>query len=169
MNIMLLTLILFVTSCAPSQKFSGGNQGARKTPKKTLDQVPDTSSETTVQPPAPQPPANAIVKGSFSVWATPSRPAQGEDYIIHIQIKLPSQTMNYYRNDLSGTLIGTDGYSQTINHPKYFMMQRFTYVTGSPSAEFAMLIPGAASGVNDTIKVTSKLLNESQDISVRFN
>jgi hypothetical protein len=158
-------MVYLCASCAPSSKFASGGQSARQAPKKTLDQTPDNNSP--ALPTAP--PSNVIVKGSFSVWATPPHPTEGEDYFIHIQVKLPNQAMNYYRNDLSGTLIGTDGYVQRINDPMSFTLQRFTYKNGSPTAELAMLIPGAKAGVGDTIKITSKLLQESQEIFIHFD
>jgi hypothetical protein len=164
-KLIVCSLVWLSASCAPSQKFASGGQAARQAPKKTLDQTPDEQNPA----PTPTPPQNVIVKGSFSVWATPSHPAEAEDYVIHIQVKLPSQTMNYYKNDLSGTLVGTDGYVQRINDPMAFAFQRFKYTNGSPTAELSMLISGAKAGVDDTIKVTSKLLQESQEIHVHFD
>ncbi len=162
-RLMHIVFAFCMSSCAPSEKFASGGKTTRQSPKKSLEQISEKTDSPSSLPP------HAIVKGSFSVWATPPHPIEGEDYIIHIQVKLPSQTSNYYKTDLSGTLIGTDGYVQVINDPKSLPYQKFYYSSGSSTAEFTMLIQGAKSGVDDTIKVTSKLLQESQEISVHFD
>jgi hypothetical protein len=64
-------------------------------------------------------------------------------------------------------LVGTDGYFQPINGI-FSIIQPFYFVPGTGYAELVMRIPGAKRGVNDTLKVTSKLINESQNISVWF-
>lgn len=73
--------------------------------------------------------------------------------------------------DLSGLLIGTDGYQQAINQSGGIMgnsLQSFTYLPGSTQAELLMHIPGAMKFVRDTINIHSNMLNESQNISIIF-
>ena len=181
-SICLLVFILgFASSmsgCKPESSFAAGGRGpsvpAQK-PKQpqSSDQTQTTTPVTTptpapvpVQPIAP-PPANAVVKGSFTVWANPAAPREFEPYKIHIQVKLPSNTKVYSKNDLSGTLFGTDDYRQVINQePEH---QFFYFTPGSGFAEYVMLIPGAELGVNDRIEVRSRLINEAQTISITFN
>ncbi|NBQ52825.1 MAG: hypothetical protein EBU49_04505, partial [Proteobacteria bacterium] len=67
--------------------------------------------------------------------------------------------------DLSGTLIGTDGYTHTIGYD----VDLEEFMSGKGSAELIIFVPGAFRGVNDTLRVTSRALNESQTISIRFN
>jgi hypothetical protein len=124
-----------------------------------------------------KPPPQAIVQGSFTVWPVPLVPMERQDYQIHILVKLPSNTNSYNAFDLSGTLTGTDGYTQTINgtrmSPNMLFplpgIQTFNFYPGVAQAKLILFIPGAARGVNDRIEVRSNLINESQSISVVFN
>lgn len=108
-------------------------------------------------------PRGAIVQGSFTVFADPPNPIEGQDYFVHIRIRLPSSVLNYQRSDLSGTLVGTDGYTHTIGA---WELERFNPAQGS--SELILFIPGARRGVSDTLRVTSRVLSESQTIFIRF-
>lgn len=162
MSIMVLSSFF---GCRASNSFSGGSgrEGARQmtpgTPPPVADAVP--------QPQPPPVPQQAVTQGSFTVWANPPNPVEGQPYNIHVRVKLPSNVNQYARNDLSGTLVGTDGYIQPMNGI-FSLIQPFYFVPGSGFAELVMRIPGAKRGVNDTLKVTSRLINESQDISIWF-
>ena len=86
-------------------------------------------------------------------------------------VRLPSNITNYSKSDLSGSVIGTDGYRQDIvPAPTIFgsTMQTFNYMMGAAQAELVMYVPGAAPYVHDTINVRSMLLNESQVLSIIF-
>ena len=159
-----------VTSCANRAHFSsnGGNQPARTAPKVNPTSTPTPA---TIPIPAPAPlPANAIVQGSFTVWADPPHPMEKQSYFIHVRVTLPTTVTTYTKQDLSGTLVGTDGYHQTINNPILgFVTQQFHFTPGSGSAELVMLIPGALQGIDDTLQVTSQLLHESQTVLVHFD
>jgi hypothetical protein len=158
---------LLVTSCANRAHFSsnGGNQPARTSPQK-IDQAP---APIPVAAPTPLP-TNAIVQGSFTVWADPPHPMEKQSYFIHVRVTLPKTVTTYTRQDLSGTLIGTDGYRQRINDPIMgFITQQFHFTPGSGSAELVMLVPGALQGIDDTLQVTSQLLHESQTVLVHFD
>jgi hypothetical protein len=158
----LLTVSAF--SGCKTASFSGGSgrQGVAQTPPQVEAPAPQPSPS--VQPPTPQ---QAITQGSFTVWANPPNPVEAQPYNIHIRVKLPSNVTQYTRTDLSGTLIGTDKYIQPINGIFSFI-QPFYFVPGSGFAELVMRIPGAKRGVNDTLTVTSKLISESQTISILF-
>jgi hypothetical protein len=170
-----LCLLIFATSesCKQSSSFSGNSskRAAQQIPKEE-PLKPQATPQYSPQPVQTQPPVvvpNAIVKGSFTVWANPESPAEGQDYNIHIRVKLPSNLTSYSRSDLSGILTGTDGYSQIINGFLTFLKQSFVFTPGSGYAELVMPIPGAARGVDDTLKVSSQLISESQTIVVHFN
>lgn len=181
-SLRLTALVLLISqstvNCSSDASFAGKNA-----PNDPPSSAPATSTAPapTVTPPPDQtsPPPDAIVQGSFTVWPEPRVPAEWQNYDIHIQVKLPSNTTTYDRLDLSGTLTGTDGFTQEINGTAFSSnwvlgwpvpgKQSFTFVSGSGVAELVMHIPGAKRGVNDTIQVRSNLLNESQSISVTFN
>ncbi|MCX6119554.1 MAG: hypothetical protein NT027_18610 [Proteobacteria bacterium] len=179
-----LFLIAGNFSCKQANSFSGSSPNAPKkqkesvaVPTKSITPTPKASPTATLTPiasnsplPSPKPTVipNAIVKGSFTVWADPSAPKEDEDYQIHVRVKLPPGTISYNRNDLSGTLVGTDGYSQRINDPDE-QDQTFSFVPTAGYAELVMWIPGTYKGVDDTLRVTSRLISESQVIIVHFN
>jgi hypothetical protein len=112
---------------------------------------------------------NRVAKGSFTVWADPAIPAEGQNYTIHVLVKLPANSSHYSADDLSGTLDGSDGYDLTINSPENAADQTLLFEPGSDTAELILDVPGGATGTADTLAVTSRLLNESQRISVQFN
>lgn len=153
-----------VLGCREASSFSGGSgrQGASSLPPSTVNPAPQPAPQNL--PPVPQ---QAVTQGSFTVWANPPNPVEAQPYNIHVRVKLPSNVTQYSRNDLSGTLFGTDGYIQPMNGIFSFI-QPFYFVPGTGFAELVMRIPGAKRGVNDTLKVTSKLINESQSISILF-
>jgi hypothetical protein len=163
LGLVYLAVLTTLLGCRQSSSFSGGNnrQGASQTPRAD---VPSQNAVPTPQTPVPQ---QAVTQGSFTVWANPPNPVEGQPYNVHVRVKLPNTVNQYNRNDLSGTLVGTDGYFQPINGI-FSIIQPFYFVPGTGYAELVMRIPGAKRGVNDTLKVTSKLINESQNISVWF-
>jgi len=152
-------------SCRSTNSFSSGGQrpGVTQTPTPVV-QPPVVNTTPQVQPPVPQ---GAIVQGSFTVWANPPNPAQGQRYNIHMRVKLPSNVGQYSRSDLSGTLFGTDGYFQTING-MFGFIQPFYFDPSAGFAELVMPIPGAKQGVHDSLKVSSAVLQESQTINILF-
>ncbi len=134
-----------------------------------------TQISSNIAQPAPKPtptaaplPEGAIVQGSFTVFANPSHPKEGQDYDIHIRVKLPPNTSTYLKNDLSGTVHGTDGFSHEIGKYPGAQFEKFSFIAGSETAELVILIPGTYAGVDDTLQVTSKLLKETQPILIHF-
>jgi hypothetical protein len=114
-------------------------------------------------------PENTIVKGSFRVWTVPADPEPLMAYDIYIDIKLPSNASDYSKDDLSGAVVGTDGYQQPIGRDALSMgikSQRFESFQGR--ATLIISVPGALNLVKDTIDIRSDLLNESQNIEIVF-
>ena len=174
-GIITVASIGLLEGCGPSNSFSGNNPAPASRPRQTSDAIVDTL-QTPVAPPSSQPvdnrtpaaaplPPGAIVQGSFTVFADPPYPMEGQDYYVHVRVKLPATLSSYSRGDLSGTLVGTDGYTHTIGYDAD--LEKF--LSGQGSAELIILVPGSFRGVNDTLRVTSRALNESQTISIRFN
>lgn len=181
-GIKLLPAILcafLLTHCGSSKFSSSHDQTAAQSPAPSA--VPTTIPgipPAIVQPVVPALPSNAVTQGSFSAWAVPPNPAPMQPYQIYIQVKLPSNTISYTLADLSGNLVGTDGYQQTIglNPAAYSSItkgtrpvlgQGFNY-NGSTTALLIVPVPGAASAVSDKIKISSTKLNETQDLEVIF-
>ena len=144
----------------------------------TSDATPDdsinpTTSSTSTSPTSTfsTPPVTAVTQGSFTVWAEPNPPAAFQDYQIIIQVTLPSNASGYDKNDLSGNLVGTDFYTQGIASnaiPTHNFNQQETMQISGNTARLAVWVPGACGGVNDTINISSAILNESQAIKITF-
>lgn len=136
------------------------------------NQSEDLGEETIVPEKQPEDiklPENTIVKGSFRVWTVPADPEPLMAYDIYIDVKLPSNATDYTKNDLSGAVIGTDGYEQPIGRDAVSVgikSQRFESFPGR--ATLIISVPGALNLVKDTINIRSDLLNESQNIEIVF-
>lgn len=113
--------------------------------------------------PAIKIPKYAVTKGSFSAWTEPRDPVPGISYEIVIQFRLPSNVTVYRGSDLTGKVIGTDGYEQII---RFNRGQTFNVQDGS--VQVRIRVPGAAQLVRDTIRIESKLLREKQKIEIEF-
>lgn len=140
-------------------------------------------------------PKNAVRKGSFAAWTTPvfddfyPRPFGAPDpkpgdspqpmqrYWITIQIKVPGDRKRYSVRDLTGEVIGTDGYRQAIPKGMFQLSKdgklkplleagQVEVVDGL--VQFVVLVPGARRLVKDTIVVKSKLLKEEQELKIEF-
>jgi hypothetical protein len=106
-----------------------------------------------------------VTRGSFTVWTIPEDPTPGEKYMIMIQIKLNNSVKRYPRSDLSGNVIGTDGYRDNFGGPTesgYLPIKDNTVIYE------ALPVPGAAQLVKDVITVESKILKEKQVIELIF-
>jgi hypothetical protein len=143
-------------------------------------------------------PRGAVTAGSFAAWTVPQgidnagrrirerggqpgepgeSPLEGERYLIVIRIKLPANRATYSLSDLSGSVVGTDKYRQVIPEG-VFLLAKDGRLEKPPrhgkldvkdrSIEIAMLVPGAERLVRDTIEVKSKLLNETQKMTLEF-
>ncbi len=119
------------------------------------------------KPPAllPSPPKSAVTKGSFTVWTDPQDPKPGKRYAIIVQIKVPKTVKKYPFQDLSGFIVGTDGYKQHFGGPTE---TGFVPVKKHTVRIKATIVPGAAQLVKDVIQIKSKLLNEEQKIEITF-
>lgn len=112
---------------------------------------------------APNIPKYAVTKGSFSAWTDPKDPEPGKSYEIVIQFRLPPNVKSYKGSDLTGMVIGTDGYRQPI---KFSRTESFPVQDGN--IQVRIRVPGADRLVRDTIRIESKLLHEKQMIEIEF-
>ena len=115
-------------------------------------------------PPIPNPaPTQAVSAGSFSVWTEPTQPSAGDPYHIIIQIRLPEGVDRYDVSDLQGIVVGSDGYRKPIPGSAsggLFINDRY--------ARFIVPIVSADAEVNDTIFIKSRMLKETQKITLAF-
>lgn len=108
-------------------------------------------------------PDSAITQGSFTVWTEPKAPKPRSKYEIIIQVKLPPSVKQYRLRDLTGMVVGTDGYRKQI---KFKSTERRGVKEGV--VQIAITIPSGAQLVKDTIQIRSQVLNEEQTIEIVF-
>jgi hypothetical protein len=184
-------LVVSVTVGCNTSNFSGGSQKGGANKEETADAKPESTGLGTPadldEPIVPADsgqstpvatgtgvvatdiPADAVVQGSFTVWTVPADPAPAEPYTIMIEVRLPSNAVNYSVQDLSGMVIGTDGYEQPLGSSAGFLGEAMQNMTvGAGSARLSVMVPGAEQLVRDTIDVRSTLLNEQQRIELVF-
>ncbi len=102
----------------------------------------------------------AVSKGSFTAWTVPEDPAPGEDYKIVIQVKYKKRNQKIPKDDISGSVIGTDRFRLMISH--------YTSEVIPDANQVVVFVPGAAARVRDTIRVNSALLKEHQRLEIVF-
>lgn len=121
----------------------------------------DQTGEASVQPPST--PQRSVSEGSFSVWTDPEYPDAGEPYRIIVQIQLPPNTKSYHLRDLTGVVVGSDGYRKPIpgSNPGPLPI-----VDGC--VRLVIPIVSADAQVKDTIFIRSKLLKETQKLLIEF-
>ncbi len=141
-------------------------------------------------------PKNAVIAGNFSVWPWPIKglgmkpdlrnpqlgdpgqdPRPFQNYLIIIRIRAPAGTKSLKITDFSGTVVGTDGYTQQIPEGCFQftptgqlipirLRPRIPVLDGT--AELVVLVPGAEALVEDTINIRSETLDEEQEIKLVF-
>ena len=118
---------------------------------------------TGISVPAINVPSFAVSKGSFSAWTEPRDPEPNRQYVIVIQVRLPTNIREYRGSDLTGKVVGTDAYKQII---KFRTTDKFPVKEGA--VEFRIPVPGGSTRVRDTIQVESRLLREKQTLKIEF-
>jgi hypothetical protein len=141
-------------------------------------------------------PPNAVRAGSFAAWVTPlpqqkttgkqgadpdqgpgDAPRPGQAYLITIQINVPEGMERYPLRDLSGEVVGSDGYRQKLPDRAFVLTEEGTLsrpsqpsvrVTHAGVVQIAIRVPGAHALVQDTIEISSKMLNEQQTLKLVF-
>lgn len=111
-------------------------------------------------------PGRAVTKGSFSAWTEPEDPEPLQRYVICIVVRLPGnfeKSTKYRLRDISGLVIGTDGYKQYIR-----FKPTQTSLIQDGAVQIDVSVPGASRLVRDTIRIESKLLKEKQVIQLVF-
>lgn len=154
----------------PARRVSVSNKGGRNIAERQLAEL--------------KMPENAIRSGSFSVFAEPADPIDGQPYWLIIQLELPPglTRRTSIRQDVTGLLTGSDGFRMTIPSGPAFMVPvgpaivavpkspeiQDRYHLGDGQARWAIWVPGADKNVKDTIHVHSRLLDEEHVLNVEF-
>jgi len=117
--------------------------------------------------PEPKPlvgPPHAVIDGNFAVWASPPNPRPGQSYAIYIRIRLPDRIHEYRRNDLSGFLVGTDGYRKSLGSERDDLVPLVDNTV-------TMAIPVVAANVvvADTILIRTKYLRQQKAIRLIYD
>ena len=186
-----VAVVLTSVSCANHAGFKGGggqgNQPAELA-KTSQDQVaPDGRSASpkvaeNADSQSASAPKNAVHRGSSTAWADPARPAPRQAYWIYIEVRLPPNAGRYEVQDLSGRLIGTDGYTRGVgrdsrgaldgavvpNSSSFGNITQDHFRVNGQTARIAVWVPGAEELVRDTVNIRSELLNESQALEIVF-
>lgn len=136
-------------------------------------------------------PQNAVQAGSFAAWWIPKierygevvepgqLPREGQDYRIYVQIAVPKERKTYSVDDLSGEIVGTDGYKQLIPQRAWVMDDKGNLVRAVGGRSYLPVRDGVAeivfkveaaskAGVQDTIRIRSRLLDEEQSLTLIF-
>ena len=108
-------------------------------------------------------PVQAVVSGSFAVWTEPANPQPGQPYRIFIQIRLPEGTRLYDLSDLDGVVVGTDGYRKPI--PGY---RHGRLPVDNGCVRIIVPVVCADEKVKDVVYVRSRLLKETQQLTIEF-
>lgn len=125
----------------------------------------------------------AVTKGSFTAFTLPANPQPRQAYSIVIEIRLPDGEKVYRVTDLSGKVVGSDGYTQKLPYDS-----RTPGASGYPvenggikklesrtvldvvrnRVQIIIRVPGGAQLVRDVISVRSRKLKEEQELELVF-
>ncbi|MCA9058365.1 MAG: hypothetical protein KDA85_07695, partial [Planctomycetaceae bacterium] len=122
----------------------------------------------------------AVTRGSFTAWTVPENPTPYTSYQIIIEYRLPDDVKRIYLSDIRGTIRGTDGHEQKIPYDDNYAYA--AVVNGQPvksssqtvkpvnhKIQLIVQVPGATKAlVQDTIKIRSNKLRESQELILTF-
>jgi hypothetical protein len=124
------------------------------------EQAPDELEQPDPEPPAP---AHAVESGNFLVWSEPMMPIAGEPYSVFVRIRVPDRITRYPRSDLTGIVIGSDGYQKLIRDTR----DGFLPLVGH-TATIVIPIVGATRPEADTLILRSRLLKQQKTIRLLY-
>jgi hypothetical protein len=109
-------------------------------------------------------PPHAVTSGRFSAWTEPASPKPGEPYRIIVLVRLPARVKRYYSTDLTGTVIGSDGYRKSIRGSRRQQLPLTNH-----TARIVIPIVGSEHGKKDTIVVQSRMLRERRVLELVYS
>jgi hypothetical protein len=136
----------------------GKGAGAASTPGGQTASGPSETVEEVQVPP------HAVTSGRFSAWTEPASPQPGQPYVIIVLVRLPARVKRYYSTDLTGTVIGSDGYRKSIRGSR-----REELPLTNHTARIVIPIVGSEHGKKDTIVVQSRMLRERRVLQLVYS
>lgn len=109
------------------------------------------------------PPTRAKIVGAFSAWTEPEYPSPGEPYVIVIQVTLPERITRYPSSDLSGVIMGADGFRKFIQGSKTEPLEIIEH-----TARIRVPVVGSERGRKDSIVIQSRILRQRQLIELNY-
>lgn len=153
----------------------------------TAEGAGSTQGDPDSEPPLPR---NAVRAGSFAAWWIPiavrygevvepgQLPRPGQAYHIYVQIRVPGGRPAFRLDDLSGEIVGTDGYRQQIPDRALIHDEKGSLVKSAGRgharvqqglAVIVFRVEGAGrAGIRDTISIRSRTLGEEQQLTLEF-
>ncbi|MFO0976376.1 MAG: hypothetical protein U0996_08250 [Planctomycetaceae bacterium] len=125
----------------------------------------------------------AVTKGSFTAFTIPAFPRANERYSIVIEVRLPAEVKKYRVNDLSGKVVGSDGYEQKLPYDsrtpgaagypteggKVLRLEASTMLDVIDNkVQIVISVPGGKRMVKDAITIRSRRLKEEQELELVF-
>ncbi|MCA9224695.1 MAG: hypothetical protein KDA47_03755 [Planctomycetales bacterium] len=108
-------------------------------------------------------PPHAVTSGNFTAWTEPPLPLPGQPYRIVIMVRLPLRVKEYPSDDLTGVVVGSDGYRKIIRGSPYEMLP-----IDHHTARIEIPVVGSERGYKDTIMVQSKILRERRNLELTY-
>jgi hypothetical protein len=127
-------------------------------------QGPSLGEKKAAPPIVRSPPSRARIVGAFSAWTEPENPAPGQPYVIVIQVTLPERIKRYTSSDLSGVIMGADGYRKFIQGSRAEDLPIVDH-----TARIRVPVIGAERGRKDSIVIQSRVLRQRQLIALNYS
>lgn len=192
-KIILAGLVSIVYACSDSKQgsFEGSvAKGQESKPSAEVEEVKAATSKPVAdsnQQEAKKPPEQSQTKGSFTVYTEPKDPQPAENYRVFVVMQIPEDVDYYNPNDLYIFVKGSDNY--VVELKEGYLREGFILNSDLPSqkktsnldpsvapqisvtdkqAVVSVFVQGADAKVKDQIKVTSDLINETQNFEIIF-
>jgi hypothetical protein len=118
-----------------------------------------------VAEPKPIPvPSHATTSGRFTAWTEPPCPRPGQSYRIIVLVRLPERIQRYYSSDLTGMVIGSDGYRKYIRGSSQEALPLTNH-----TARLVIPVVGSDRGFKDTVVVQSRILRERRVLELVYS
>jgi hypothetical protein len=107
-------------------------------------------------------PKHAATQGKFTVWTEPHPVVVGQSFEVVIQVHVAPGKKEYNTADLSGVIVGSDAYKQLLRFPT-----RPATPVVNGIATLKLRVPGANSGVRNSLRLESKSLGDKQTFELK--
>jgi hypothetical protein len=142
----------------PQSSTPGQGTLAESPPGRETSPEPSETAKEVLVPP------HAVTSGRFSAWTEPASPKPGEPYRIIVLVRLPTRVKRYYSTDLTGMVLGSDGYRKSIRGSG-----RDELPLTNHTARIVIPVVGSERGQRDTIVVQSRMLRERRVLDLVYS